>query len=213
MKTDKSFKEMGQNSAVKSGLSNKVFIIAIVLAIAGGCTVSQLGSLESGNENKQAAMQESPANAQQSAPAAPAPQQPSPQQSPASPQPAAPAVNEKSDKNTQQILAENVKSQSSAGQQNSPPTIMITEPDSNEVITGQSFTIWWKAEDPNNDKLLVKLEYSSGGSMNLMADNIENDRSFLWDTSSLANGEYTLRATVTDGSSTASASKSFKIQK
>ena len=123
------------------------------------------------------------------------------------------AGEEIAEESKQEILAENVEAQSSSGQKNSAPQILITEPDSNDVITDNTFTIWWKAEDANNDKLLIKLEYQKGGSWVLIADKVSNDRSLLWDLGTLSNGEYKLRATVTDGVLSASDTKTFQIER
>ena len=67
-------------------------------------------------------------------------------------------VKETSDQNRQNILAENVRSHNNKGEQNSAPTIKLTEPDENEIINTNPFTIWWKSDDPNGDTLLITLE-------------------------------------------------------
>ena len=120
---------------------------------------------------------------------------------------------EKPDQTKQEILAENVKAQSSSDQQNSAPRITITEPDSGDVITDNPYTTWWKAEDPNNDKLLIRLEYRKDGGWILIADNEINDRSFSWDVGTLSNGVYELRVTVTDGRESSSNTKKFELKR
>ena len=114
-------------------------------------------------------------------------------------------------KSKQEILAENVKAQSSTAQKNNAPTIQITEPDDGESVTGDQFTVWWNAKDANSDILLIKLEYKKEGKWVLIADNEPNDRSFIWDIGTLDDGVYQIRATVTDGRASASDTKSFSI--
>ncbi len=116
----------------------------------------------------------------------------------------------------QEVLAENIKTQSSTSQKNVAPTILITEPDSNEIVTSSPFTLGWQAEDPNNDKLLIKLEYEKDGKWVLLADNIVHGGNFGifdWDLGGLSNGAYTVRVTVTDGILSASSTKSFEINR
>ena len=120
---------------------------------------------------------------------------------------------EKPGQTKQEILAENVKAQSLSGQQNSAPRIAITEPDSGDVISDNPYTIWWKAEDPNNDKLLITLEYKKEGDWVLIAGNEINDRSFFWDIGALSNGAYELRVTATDGRESSSNTKKLEIKK
>jgi len=123
---------------------------------------------------------------------------------------------ELSEDGEQQILADNVKAQSSSGQGNSQPTIKITEPDNGQTQTEEQIKegflkVWWEAKDSNDDKLLIKLEYKGNGGWKLIADEVSNDGSFLWDVSALSDGEYSLRATVTDGALSSSSSKTFTI--
>ena len=122
-------------------------------------------------------------------------------------------VEEMSEKTQEQILAENTEKQKAANQKNGPPTITITEPDDGEVIKSDTFIIWWKAEDPNNDQMLISLEYNKDGKWVLFGDNLKNDREFLWNTKGLSNGDYILRATVTDGSISASDTTIFSVNK
>ena len=123
---------------------------------------------------------------------------------------------EKPKQTEQEILVENVKTQGSIGQQNTAPTIRITQPDNNEIITSDQFEIWWKSEDPNNDKLLIKLEYQKEGNWILIADNIVTEgsySSFLWDLKSLSNGRYNIKVTVTDGRASDYETESFEIKR
>jgi hypothetical protein len=59
--------------------------------------------------------------------------------------------------------------------------------------------ISWKASDPNEDPLLYRLEYRREGSESwvLLADDLEV-LNFVWDTSALPEGGYTVRLTASD---------------
>lgn len=121
---------------------------------------------------------------------------------------------EASQDDVKEILAKNLKTQSSTKQQNIAPKILITEPDNDEIVTGNIFTIWWKAQDENNDELLLTLNlYSDSKGWYLLSDNEPNDRSYDLDISSFKAGNYQVKITATDGLLESSDTKKFTIQK
>lgn len=114
----------------------------------------------------------------------------------------------------QEILARNAKVQSAKGQGNVAPTIMITEPDQDELVDVNPFDIWWIAEDGNNDQLVIKLQYQDqDGKWILLSENEPNDRTYQWDITNLENGRYSLRATISDGILSNYDTKSFTIRR
>ena len=116
----------------------------------------------------------------------------------------------------QEVLTENIKTQSSSGEKNEAPKILITEPDGGDVVTNSPFTLGWRAEDSNNDRLLIKLEYQKDGDWILIEDNLVHTGRFGtydWNLGALSNGGYSIRATITDGISSASDNKGFTIER
>ncbi|MEK6835557.1 MAG: Ig domain-containing protein, partial [Nanoarchaeota archaeon] len=98
------------------------------------------------------------------------------------------------------------------------PTINIIKPVENEIISGM-YNILWQANDLDQvaDTLDIRLEYGARSTtfisriLNILGINLQlqqwiiledaqdnNDGIFTWDTTQVSNGNYELRATVTD---------------
>src|SRR3989338_3305196 len=135
------------------------------------------------------------------------------QESGAGPAETAPQAQETEKVDKESLIVENTKNRAVAGEDNSAPTVMLTEPDGGEIIKSGKFEIWWKASDSNGDALAVKLEYDDNGKWVTIADNEANDRTYLWDLSGIKNGAYRMRITVNDGKLSAGAVNAFEISR
>lgn len=84
---------------------------------------------------------------------------------------------------------------------NLAPEIFIDAPVKGQTI-GTTTTISVRASDKNKDKLKFKYEVSKNGGLDwiLLPANIEK-RTYLWDTTTFEDGDYSLRMTVSDGTS------------
>jgi len=85
---------------------------------------------------------------------------------------------------------------------NRPPGIIILRPDDGENITGENFLIRWEAADPDNDELRINLELKRERSVDFVfidEDLPNTPPNYVWDLEGITDGEFTLRATVTDG--------------
>lgn len=99
---------------------------------------------------------------------------------------------------------------------NSAPTVSLSQPDGGEVVSG-NYEIKWSASDVDGDTVTLNIDYSSdsGSTWNSIATGEANDGSFLWDTTSVADGtNYRIRLTASDGSLTSSdvSSSDFEVR-
>ncbi len=82
------------------------------------------------------------------------------------------------------------------------PAVLITDPDSDFRYADQSFTVRYSALDPDGTGTVRLEAVNSTTAMDfeVIADNLPavRDGSFVWDTSRLAEGDWTLRATISD---------------
>jgi hypothetical protein len=87
---------------------------------------------------------------------------------------------------------------------NAPPTINMLEPSSDiEVYSGETVTISWDGDDPDNDLTYVNLfyddnDYYSDGIIGPIAINRPEDGSYEWSTYEYPPGVYRIGATITD---------------
>src|SRR3989344_4855861 len=81
---------------------------------------------------------------------------------------------------------------------NTNPEIQINMPAEGEAISG-IYNIVCNASDFDNDTLTIKLEYRlAGEDFFTISNNKPNDGSYLWDSSHVNDGEFTLRLIATD---------------
>jgi len=85
-----------------------------------------------------------------------------------------------------------------------PPTVKISTPSGGEIYT-TNVTIRWNASDnyDSKDALKVTLKYSNdnGSTWHIIASNIENDGTYTWNVSGLADGShYMIKISVSDTS-------------
>ena len=84
--------------------------------------------------------------------------------------------------------------------ENRAPEIAIISPKESAVLDGVA-EIEWEAEDPDGDELLVSLLYSEkkDGTYRTIAENEKNDGIYYWDTRTVSNWDYIIKAITTDG--------------
>jgi hypothetical protein len=86
---------------------------------------------------------------------------------------------------------------------NDDPVVAFTYPTEGVILEGSEVTLSWDATDQETDsgELKVTLEYKMGEDAWSTIDgayDVENTGEFIWDTTELEDGEYTLRLTVKD---------------
>ena len=86
---------------------------------------------------------------------------------------------------------------------NSPPTITVKRPGSDNEVVDEEFSIGWKASDDDGDTLTIELYYDpdqdlENGAM-LIASGLENTGSYEWDCSEVEEGDYYILAVADDG--------------
>lgn len=74
-----------------------------------------------------------------------------------------------------------------------PPRVELLYPLGGESLTGAQ-EVRWEASDPDDDPVLIAIEYSSDGgeSWKRIADGLENKGSYTWDTTKTPDGRYIL---------------------
>lgn len=73
---------------------------------------------------------------------------------------------------------------------NHAPNIELIAPTSNENVSGQ-YNLYWLATDPDNDELFVAINISedNGQSWKVLTSDMENNGTYLWDTTKFQNGD------------------------
>jgi hypothetical protein len=83
---------------------------------------------------------------------------------------------------------------------NFDPDIEVLTPSYDQEISG-TFSLKWTATDDNEaDILKISIGYSQNlATYTTFVEELENNGEYLWDTTTMEDGEYTLKFTVTDG--------------
>lgn len=84
---------------------------------------------------------------------------------------------------------------------NHPPEVSVQSPSSD--IADETFTIEWSASDVDDDTISISLYYdtdkNTNNGMTLIQSSLSNSGSYVWDTSSLDEGNYFIYALANDG--------------
>ncbi len=107
---------------------------------------------------------------------------------------------------TLSLLGEASSNNGSGG--NSPPKLVLLYPKGGESLSGE-VDIRWLAQDPDNDPIVVKIQYTSDPppfcpscppqSWQDIADGIQNTGSYTWNTATIPDGKYIVRIVASDG--------------
>ncbi len=89
------------------------------------------------------------------------------------------------------------------GEENTPPEMEVLEPNGDDDVADEEYTITWSAQDADDDTLSIDLYYdtdtNSGNGRTLIHRGLENTGEYDWDTSEQSEGEYYVYGVANDG--------------